>query len=172
MRRLSSSAKRDTWRRTPVPFSGPFRPGTPPHLRPVAARLGAGKDRASNRYVEPLLHVGTRTVIRRGTLFPRHSCPPPAVKSSVGYLALMPEAAPTTSRFAAPPGGMVTATSLGKDHRHGPPAMIDAELAPTSYTWAAGKRRSASTRAPYRLRSSTVPVGRGNAFAGRIRAAV
>jgi hypothetical protein len=62
---------------------------------------------------------------------------PAARVISVGYLALMPEAAPTDSRFAARWQGWYRYFPW-EDHRHGRPAMIDAELAPHLYTWAAG----------------------------------
>ncbi|WP_341197394.1 NUDIX hydrolase [Hyphomonas chukchiensis] len=63
--------------------------------------------------------------------------PPAARVISVGYLALMPDAAPTGAAFEARWQGWYRYFPW-EDHRNGRPAMIDGELAPHLYTWAAG----------------------------------
>ncbi|MEQ8300777.1 MAG: NAD regulator [Hyphomonas sp.] len=59
---------------------------------------------------------------------------------SVGYLALMPEAAPTGDQFEARWQGWYRYFPW-EDHRNGRPAIIDAELAPHLYTWASGNQQ-------------------------------
>jgi len=66
--------------------------------------------------------------------------PPSARVISVGYLALMPEAAPTGDPFEARWQGWYRFFPW-EDHRNGRPAIIDAELAPHLHTWAAGNQQ-------------------------------
>ncbi|KCZ89418.1 NUDIX hydrolase [Hyphomonas johnsonii] len=78
------------------------------------------------------------------------SAPPSARVISVGYLALTPDAAPTGAPFEARWQGWYGYFPW-EDHRNGRPAMIDAELAPHLYTWAAGD--------PQRLERARIAFG-------------
>ena len=66
--------------------------------------------------------------------------PPSARVISVGYLALMPEAAPTGDQFEARWQGWYRYFPW-EDLRNGRPAMLDAEITPHLHTWAAGNER-------------------------------
>ncbi|MEZ5946836.1 MAG: NAD regulator [Hyphomonas sp.] len=59
---------------------------------------------------------------------------------SVGYLALTPDARPAGAPFEARWQGWYRYFPW-EDHRSGRPAMIDEEIVPRLYTWAAGKER-------------------------------
>ena len=66
--------------------------------------------------------------------------PPNARVISVGYLALTPEARPAGAAFEARWQGWYRYFPW-EDHRNGRPAMIDEEIAPHLFTWAAGTER-------------------------------
>lgn len=89
-------------------------------------------------YVEQLYTFGDRDrEIPEATLA---GAPPNARVISVGYLALTPEARPAEAGFEARWQNWYRYFPW-EDHRGGRPAMIDKQIAPRLFTWAAGKEQ-------------------------------
>ena len=89
-------------------------------------------------YVEQLYTFGDKDRETPGATLA--GAPPNARVISVGYLALTPEARPADAGFEARWQGWYRYFPW-EDHRGGRPAMIDKQIAPQLYTWAAGKER-------------------------------
>jgi hypothetical protein len=88
--------------------------------------------------------------------------PPHSRVISVGYLALTPDARPAEAGFEARWQNWYRYFPW-EDHRNGRPALIDNQIAPRLFTWAAGKEIAAGARED-RLRPRWRPLG------GRTRA--
>ena len=87
-------------------------------------------------YVEQLYTFGDRD--RETPEATLAGAPPDSRVISVGYLALTPEARPAGAGFEARWQNWYRYFPW-EDHRNGRPAMIDQQIAPRLYTWAAGK---------------------------------
>lgn len=89
-------------------------------------------------YVEQLYTFGDRD--RETPEATLAGAPPDSRVISVGYLALTPEARPAEAGFEARWRNWYRYFPW-EDHRGGRPAMIDTQIAPRLFTWAAGKER-------------------------------
>jgi hypothetical protein len=87
-------------------------------------------------YVEQLYTFGDRD--RETPEATLAGAPPDSRVISVGYLALTPEARPAGAGFEARWQNWYRYFPW-EDHRNGRPPMIDEQIAPRLYTWAAGK---------------------------------
>lgn len=87
-------------------------------------------------YVEQLYTFGDRD--RETPEATLTDAPPHARVISVGYLALTPDARPAGAGFEARWQNWYRYFPW-EDHRGGRPAMLDQQIAPRLYTWAAGK---------------------------------